>query len=160
MNLQPRILTLREKKLVGKWLRMSLLNDRTSDLWRSFMPVRDRIKNKVSTDMISMRVYDVPMEAANTRQEFDKWAAMEVSDFDEVPDGFERFLLKTGLYAVFHYEGLSTDNTIFIYIFKVWLPGSKYELDNGPQFEVLGEQCKNNDPKSREEIWIPIKPKD
>jgi AraC family transcriptional regulator len=157
MDLQPRIETLHQKKLVGKKLRMSLLTDRTPDLWRSFMPKRRKIKNAVSTELISMRVYDESMVPSNAGQQFDKWAAVQVRDFDEVPDDMECFVLKDGLYAVFDYEGLNTDPSIFVYIFRDWLPKSQYDLDDRPQFEILGEQYKNNDPQSREEIWIPVK---
>ncbi|MGZ3924881.1 MAG: GyrI-like domain-containing protein, partial [Flavisolibacter sp.] len=73
------------------------------------------------------------------------------------PEGMESFVLEGGLYSVFDYQGLNTDNKIFIYIFKDWLPYSEYELDDRPQFEVLGEKYKNNDPDSQEEIWIPVK---
>ena len=69
----------------------------------------------------------------------------------------ESFVLEGGLYAVFDYKGLNTDNKIFLYIFRDWLPASEYELDDRPQFEVLGENYKNNDPDSQEEIWIPVK---
>ncbi|MGZ3847072.1 MAG: GyrI-like domain-containing protein, partial [Flavisolibacter sp.] len=75
----------------------------------------------------------------------------------DVPEGMESFVLNGGLYAVFDYQGLNTDNRIFIYIFRDWLPNSEYELDDRPQFEVLGEKYKNNDPDSQEEIWIPVK---
>jgi AraC family transcriptional regulator len=159
MDLQPRIKTLNEKRLLGKRLRMSLFNNRTSELWRSFIPETAKIKKKVSTDLISMRVYDSPMEPGSLGQEFDKWAAVEVSDFGEMPEDMETFVLAGGLFAVFDYQGMSTDNSIFIYIFNDWLPSSNYQLDSRPQFEVLGDQYKNNDPASREEIWIPIKPK-
>jgi len=81
-----------------------------------------------------------------------------VSDFDELPEGMEPFVLPGGLYAVFHYKGLNTDHTIFQYIIETWLPDSMYRLDNRPHFEVLGDSYKNNDPASEEDIWIPIKP--
>jgi len=71
----------------------------------------------------------------------------------------ETFVLPGGLYAVFDYKGLSTDNSIFQYIFENWLPNSDYILDNRAHFEVLGDKYKNNDPTSEEEIWIPIKAK-
>jgi AraC family transcriptional regulator len=71
----------------------------------------------------------------------------------------ETFTLESGLYAVFHYQGLSTDSSIFIYIFGTWLPNSEYELDARPHFEILGDKYKNGDPTSEEDIWIPIKPK-
>jgi AraC family transcriptional regulator len=67
--------------------------------------------------------------------------------------------LNGGLYAVFNYKGLNTDNRIFIHIFTEWLPSSGYVLDERPHFEILGEKYKNNDPESEEEIWIPVKPK-
>ena len=159
MNLQPRIVELTRKKLVGKNLRMSLKDNRTADLWRSFMPVRTKIGNRVSPDLISMRVYDRPMVTVDMSQEFDKWAAAEVTDFSDVPEGMESFELEGGLYAVFDYKGSNTDNNIFIYIFRDWLPYSEYDLDERPQFEVLGDKYRNNDPNSEEEIWIPVKPK-
>lgn len=157
--LQPRIVILQKKKLVGKRLKMSLAINRTSDLWRSFMSQRGMITNKVSSDLISMRVYDEALRMGDVRQEFDKWEAVEVSEFGAIPEGMERFVLSEGLYAVFYYRGLSTDARIFIYIFTEWLPNSNYLLDERPQFEILGSKYKNNDPDSEEQIWIPVKPK-
>ena len=57
----------------------------------------------------------------------------------------------------FFYKGLNTDHKIFEYIFKEWLPKSNYILDNRPHFEVLGENYKNDNADSEEEIWIPVK---
>lgn len=157
--MQPGIVNAAEKKLVGKRLKMSLVNNKTFDLWRSFMPERMKIHNRLSPDFISIRVYEEPLQLENINQQFEKWAAVEVSDFSKVPDGMETFTLPAGLYAVFDYKGLNTDNSVFIYIFKEWLPNSNYVLDERPHFEVLGEKYKNNDPDSEEEIWVPIKPK-
>lgn len=158
-SMQPRIELLKEKKLIGKKLVMSLAENKTFDLWRSFMPERMKIQNKVSNDLISMQVYQEPMQLGDMSQQFEKWAAVEVGDFDTVPEGMEKFNLPGGLYAVFDYQGLNTDSSIFIYIFKEWLPQSAFMLDGRPHFEVLGEKYKNNDPQSEEEIWIPVKQK-
>ena len=155
--MKPRIETLTEKKIIGKKMTMSLAANKTSILWQSFMPRRREITNNLTTEMISMQVYDQPLDFSNPNQEFEKWAAIEVADFDTIPDGMETFVLTGGLYAVFLYKGSSTDNRIFQYIFGTWLPGSKYSLDNRPHFEILGKKYKNNDPNSEEEIWIPIK---
>ena len=95
----------------------------------------------------------------NPTSEIEKWATVEVSDFNKVPIGMETYVLPGGLYAVFDYKGLSTDSSIFQYIFGTWLPDSDYALDDRPHFEVLGDKYKNNDPNSEEEIWIPIKAK-
>jgi AraC family transcriptional regulator len=157
--MEPRIETLAEKKLIGKRMTMSLSNNKTGELWRSFMPELKKIGNSLNSDLFSMQVYDQPVDFGNFNQEFEKWAAVEVSDFDSIPDGMEGFTLNSGLYAVFHYKGSSTDPAIFQFIFGTWLPNSEYVLDNRPHFEILGEKYKNADPDSEEDIWIPVKPK-
>ncbi len=156
----PRIELLKEKKLIGKHLTMSLVNNKTAELWKSFMPKRHEITNSLTQELISMQVYS-PTHFINFKptNEFEKWACVEVSNFDTLPDNMETFVLTAGLYAVFDYKGLSTDTQIFQYIFGTWLPESNYTLDNRPHFEVLGSKYKNNDPNSEEEIWIPIKQK-
>lgn len=157
--MSPRIETLSGKKLVGKRLTMSLSNNKTGELWRSFMPVRKEIPNCLTTDLISLQVYNASyFDDFNPANKFEKWAAVEVTDFTQIPDGMETFELTGGLYAVFHHRGSGNDNSIFQYIFGTWLPNSSYTLDARPHFEILGEKYKNNDPTSEEEIWIPIKP--
>ena len=93
------------------------------------------------------------------RENLDKWGAVEVSNNNSVPKTMESFNITSGLYAVFDYKGLSTDNRIFEYIFGTWLPRSEYLVDDRPHFEILGENYKNGDPNSEEEIWIPVKRK-
>lgn len=156
----PRIKTITEKKLVGKRLTTSYANYKIGDLWRSFTPNRKAIKNNLNTDLISMVIYK-PTHFTDFKitNEFERWATVEVTDFDNVPNEMETFVLPSGLYAVFDYKGLSTDNSIFQYILGTWLPSSDYVLDDRPHFEVLSEKYKNNDPTSEEEIWIPIREK-
>lgn len=154
----PRIETTNEKKLVGKRLTMSFSNYKVAELWQSFLPKRKEISNNLSDDLISMVIYKpVHFSVFKPTNEFEKWATVEVSAFENIPTGMETFVLSSGLYAVFDYKGLSTDNSIFQYIFGTWLPSSGYVLDDRPHFEVLGNKYKNNDPTSEEEIWIPIK---
>jgi AraC family transcriptional regulator len=125
------------------------------------MPIRKEIKNCLSADLISLVVYK-PNHFTDFKltNEFERWAAVEVANFDDVPDEMESYVLQAGLYAVFHYKGSSTGSASFFQqIYTVWLPASDYVLDNRPHFEVLGDKYKNNDPSSEEEVWIPIKPK-
>jgi AraC family transcriptional regulator len=158
--MKPRIETSNEKKLVGKRLTMSLSDNKTGELWKSFMPRRKEIANNLTNDFISMAIY-TPTHFANFKpsNEFEKWATVEVTDFESVPDDMESFTLIAGLYAVFNYKGSSTDNSIFQYIFGTWLPNSDYMLDDRPHFEILGDKYKNADANSEEEIWIPIRKK-
>lgn len=125
------------------------------------MPERKKIINNLNEDLISMQVYHFPLndKLFDPETRFDKWAAVEVSGFESIPDNMESFVLSAGLYAVFLYKGLSSDNSIFYYIFTTWLPESHFLLDNRPHFEVLGEKYKNEGEDSEEEIWIPIRPK-
>jgi AraC family transcriptional regulator len=159
--MKARIETLNEKKLVGKRLTMSFANYTIAELWRNFLPRRKEITNNLTSDLISLVVYK-PNHFADFKptNQFERWAAVEVSDFDNVPNEMETFSIPGGLYAVFDYKGLNTDSSIFQYIFETWLPNSNYELDNRPHFEVLGDKYKNNDSASEEEIWIPIKPRE
>lgn len=137
---------------------MSLAENRTAELWSSFMPRRREIANPLNKDLISMQVYQADHFAAFTpARTFEKWAAVEVTDFGQVPEGMGTFSLPGGLYAVFEYKGLNTDLRIFQYIFGTWLPASDYDLDDRPHFEVLGDKYKNNDPNSEEEIWVPVR---
>lgn len=156
--MQPRIEQLQQKKLVGHRLKMSIANNKTGELWGGFGPKIKDIKNRLTSDKLSLQVYDASYhQNFNPTNEFEKWALVEVSSFDEVPKDMERFTLTAGEYAVFDYKGSSSNTRIFQYIFMKWLPNSEYQLDNRPHFEVLGEKYRNNDPTSEEEIWIPIK---
>lgn len=139
-------------------MQMSLANNKTGDLWKSFMPRLEEIKTPFPNQLFSLQVYDVDyLKVFNPTKEFTKWALIEVEGFDEVPEGMSTFVLHEGMYAVFYYKGLNTDTSIFKYIFGEWLPKSAYVLDQRPHFEILGEKYKNGDPNSEEEIWIPIK---
>lgn len=158
--MQPEIQTLAEKKLVGIKMSMSLADNKTGLLWQGFMPRHKEIINKLNNDLISMQVYPsiAYFESFNPEVIFTKWAAVEVTDFENIPSGMETFLLQGGLYAVFLHKGAaSTGAATFQYIFGTWLPGSEYLLDDRPHFEVLGKKYKNDSPDSEEKIWIPIK---
>jgi AraC family transcriptional regulator len=159
--MEVRIETLAAKKLIGKKLTMTYAENKTFDLWKSFMPHRKEITNNISADLFSMQVYDPSFNFLqfDLYQPFVKWAAVETSDYNFIPPEMETFNLESGLYAVFFFKGLSTDTQIFQYIFGTWIPDSAYVIDNRPHFEILGAKYKNNDPNSEEEIWIPIKKK-
>lgn len=162
MPMTPEIRNCCEKKLVGNRMAMSFSDNKTVDLWRSFMPRRHEIQNSIGTDLYSMQLYSLLFFTDfNPGTEFEKWAAIEVSELNVAPHGMESFTLPGGLYAVFLYKGAATDaEATFRYIHTDWLPASGYVLDDRPHFEILGAKYINNHPDSEEEIWIPIKIKD
>jgi AraC family transcriptional regulator len=155
----PTIQTLPVTHLIGHHLTLSLANNRTAELWRSFMPRRREVVNAVGNELYSMQLYSEDhFVNFNPSTEFEKWAAVPVTGFDAVPYGMETFTIPEGTYAVFHYKGAPENGAeVFGYIFQQWLPQSGYELDNRPHFEVLGEKYKNGSPGSEEEIWIPVR---
>jgi len=158
--MKPSIVQLSEKKLMGLHITMSLANNKTGDLWKSFMQRRKEITNNLSNDLISLQVYNpIYFQDFKPTTTFEKWATTEVSDFNAVPKGMDTLVLESGLYAVFNYKGSSANTDIYQYIFGVWLKNSEYLLDDRPHFEVLGKNYNNADPSSEEEIWIPLKKK-
>lgn len=158
MNLSPRIEQCQKKKLVGLKQIMSLSENKTTELWRKFLPRLGEVKNRSSNDLISLQIYGAEyFQVFNPSNTFEKWACVEVFNFDDVPEGMCSMILNSGKYAVFNYKGLSSDTRIFQNIFGVWLPSSAYALDQRPHFEILGERYKNNDVNSEEEILIPLK---
>ncbi len=146
-------------KLVGKRIVTSLVQNRTAELWRSFMPHRKSISNTVDTLLYSVELYGSDyFTNYNPGAEFEKWAAIEVTGFDDLPDGMEALTIPEGLYAVFIHKGPAAEGPkTFQYIFTQWLPQSGYVVDNRPHFEVMGEKYKADSPDSEEELWVPVK---
>lgn len=157
--MKPRIEELNEKILVGKRMNMCFSDLKTHTLWRSFMPVRKLIPNQVGDDLFSVEVY--PRHFFRDYDEkalFQKWAAVEVADFGDVPEEFETQIVPKGLYAVFLHKGsyLNAPDT-YHFIFHEWLPYSEYQLDDRPHLAIMGERYLGDNVDSEEEIWIPIR---
>ena len=155
--IEPRIVHRGVTRCVGQTLSMSILQNRTAELWRQFSPKVHHISNRINADRISLQVYPTSyFNVFDPHQIFEKWALVEVSNELDIPSGMQSFVIEEGLYAVFDYKGPSNDPSIFQHIYSRWIPNSIYRLDDRPHFEVLGAAYKNNDPSSEEEIWIPI----
>jgi AraC family transcriptional regulator len=82
--MEPRIEMLKPKKLIGIHMEMSLSNNKTAELWQQFMPRRAEVRNRLTADYISMQKYDENWNFSPDSL-FEKWAAVEVSSFAEVP---------------------------------------------------------------------------
>ncbi|HET9135999.1 MAG TPA: GyrI-like domain-containing protein [Candidatus Kapabacteria bacterium] len=148
-------------KLIGKRLAMTFADNKTRELWQSFIPRRNEVANAISTNFVSMQIYPAGFFSQfDLNVSFEKWAAKEVTEVASIPEGMESFIIPSGLYAVFHYKGApAAAGPDFQYIHREWLPKSEYLLDDRPHFEILTDKYKNDDPDSEEDIWIPIKPR-
>ena len=154
----PKIVEIQEKKMLGMHLEMSLVNNKTGDLFRRFMPRRKEIANTVSNGTYALQQYDFKSFTPQTI--FEKWACVEVNDFNSIPNEMEIFIIKSGLYAVFIHKGTTKGFMKSMqYIVQDWLPNSSYTIDNSrPHFEYLGNKYVGpNNPNSEEEVWIPIR---
>lgn len=155
---EAKIVNAKARKLIGISEIMSLKHNSTTELWQSFGPHLSTIRHQKSKERISLQIYPKNyFKYFNPNLEFEKWAAVEVSEFPEPKAKLNSLSIPAGLYAVFQYQGLSGDPSIFEYIYGEWIAQSDYELDERPHFEILGPNYRNNDPLSEEEIWIPIK---
>ena len=159
--MEPRFETLPEKKFIGKSIQMSFSENKTFQLWNGFMPRRKDILNNIGSELYSIEIYKPAFfDNFDPDNIFEKWAAIEVTDFQSIPEGMEKLITPEGLYAVFVHKGPASDGPkTYQYIFRTWFPASEYILDNKPHFAIMGEKYKNNDPSSEEELWIPVKPK-
>lgn len=157
---QPKIINIKDRKLIGLSIQTCLADNKTLELWQGFKPQVKNINKKVNTDFYSIQVYgkDFGIQPFTPQTVFEKWAAVEVSDFKIIPKGLESFTISGGDYAVFIYKGTPQEfHKMATYIYGEWLPKSKYQLDNRPHFEIMAEHYNPNDPDSEEEVWIPIK---
>jgi AraC family transcriptional regulator len=147
--------------MMGKKLPMSFADNKTPILWKSFMPAKKEITNAVGKDLYSLQIYPKHFFINfNVNTVFEKWALVEVTDFDHTPPEMEAFELPGGLYAVFEYKGHPSHGAqVFQEILFHHIPSSDYVIDDRPHFEILGENYKRDDPASEETIWIPVRKK-
>lgn len=161
--MENRIETLEPTPICGKSLKMYFQNDRTFELWHSFMPLLKSVSDRKGNHLISMQVFEDPIDPKqfDPNVEFTKWAGVPLET-----DGFVAgaklalYTISGGLYAVFKHRGPASEFGRSIqYIYREWFPGSDYELDEREHFEKLPQGYRPDDPNAEEEIWIPIRKK-
>jgi len=159
----PRIVEIAPRHLVGLSIETSLADSKAKIIWSQMMPRRAEIKNSIQNIYYSVQVYPKGMMMKDFRPTtiFTTWAAIEVSELENIPEGFKTKELEGGLYAIFIHKGaVDTFPILAEYIFRDWMPNSKYELDERAHFEILGEKFLGpENPNSEEEVWIPVKKK-
>ena len=118
MNIQPKIESIEKRIFIGQFQEMSMTNNKTFQLFSQFMPRKKEILNQKGKAVFDLILYPKNYFLAfNPAKTFVKWALMEVSTIDEVPEGMRSFVLEGGRYAVFKQKGLATDSSIFEYIY-------------------------------------------
>lgn len=157
--MEPRIEILEPMLLIGMHQEMSLARNSVSALWRQFKLRRHEVPNRATSGSVSMQYFTDPhADPLDPNARFEKWAAVEVTSREEVPEGMEPYTLRGGKYAVFIHRGpaVAAPKT-WGYIYNTWLPNSGYEVDTRENFELLPPDYDPRDPEAQEEVWIPIK---
>lgn len=157
----PEIKITKEKIIIGLYEVMSLSENTTAMLWKRFGPRRKEIINTSCGGSYSIQVYDksfIRGEFLPTTR-FEKWAGVCVDHKDRVPKGMEVLIIPAGKWAVFQYQGMTTQfYKMARYIYEEWLPNSEYLLDHRPHFEYMPSNYLGPmHPEAQEEVWVPIK---
>tara|TARA_B100002049_G_scaffold21569_1_gene14480 strand:- start:75 stop:557 length:483 start_codon:yes stop_codon:yes gene_type:complete len=159
--MQPEIVSIDPKLLVGLKIEMSFSKNKTATLWQTFMPKKHLVSAK-SDELFSVEVYpDLNFfKTFDPTKTFEKWAAVEVNSAENLAEDFEVLKISEGLFAKFTYQGKASEAaTFYNKIFGEWLPNSEYRLSNRPHFAVMDEKYKGEEAISEEEIFIPIEKK-
>ncbi len=159
--MNPKIVNNPKIILVGLKIKTSLSENKTGDLWQSFLHRFNEIDERIGERYFSVQIYSKgqSMENFTPISTFEKWAAIEVKGVNELPKKMESLTIPAGKYAVFKHKGIASDFfRTSQFIFGTWLPSSEYELDDRPHFEILGKDYLGpNDPNSEEDVYIPIR---
>jgi AraC family transcriptional regulator len=154
---EPEIIRKEAFKIIGMRYYGGNQKGEIKQLWDVFLPVEEKIKNRIHPDTGYGVCY--PVEEPGSNNAFEYIAAVEVSSLDEIPQGMVGRTIPAQHYAVFSHKG-SVDNIPQTYqaIYAVWQPKSGYELVKAPDFEYYDERFNPDKPEASElDIYIPVK---
>jgi len=149
------------KDVAGMHISTSPNSSQAHMTWEKFMPRRSELAGPEDNVYYSIQDYpaDYPWDRYDPAVLFKTWAAKEVSNDCNLPDGFDQTQIKGGLYACFIHRGTAdTIGDSMMHFHTQWLPKSGYILDKSRvHFERLGKEFLGpNNPASEEEVFIPI----
>jgi len=156
MGLNPTIIDSPTRMIVGVSAQMSYSNMPIPQLWKKFKPMVEEIEHKKDELFYAIQVYtNDHFETFDPEKLFEVWAGVAVADFNVLPNPFLCLVIPAGKYAVFTLVGQDIGG-LYSKIIGEWIPNSSYAIANRPHFQVMGDQYKNNQPDSEEEVWFPI----
>ena len=157
----PKIVDLPQRVFVGLHTQTSASKPTTPQMWGKFMPRKGEVPHRMGKEVYSIQVYppNLSYENFDPSKEYTSWAAVEVSQLGELPEGFESLSIEAGTYAFFVHKGaVDTFPQLIRWIYAEWLPSSPYEIDDRIHFERLGAKFLGpSNPESEEDVFIPVK---
>ncbi|MBQ4875727.1 AraC family transcriptional regulator [Pseudoalteromonas luteoviolacea] len=157
LSMEPEIIEQAAMKIVGIATQYDDGDLSLPKLWSGFRPYRDKIPNRVGSDFFG--IYENYEESEEVTR-FVYICSAQVENFDDVPEGLITRELAAQTYARFTHIGpIAKLEETLRYIWGSWLPKSKYEYADKPDFELLPANFNDADPNNKIYLNIPIKPK-
>lgn len=124
-------------------------------LWDKFVPRMDEPKNRINPHTSYGVCYDMDAEG-----NIYYIAGVEVSDFDNLPEGFDTVEIPDNKYAVFTHKGSIANFPETIgYVYGKWVndPANNKKFD-APDFELYDERFKGGDTEDSEcDLYVAVK---
>ena len=154
LDMEPEIVTRSEVKVIGIARQYQEEDLDLETLWSAFRPFVNQITNRVGVDAFG--IYEEYQERESSVG-FSYICSVEVSDFDEVPEGMISRIIPEHLYAAFRHKGpLSFLPETLKYIWGSWLPKSNFEYVEKPDFELYAPGTQPKDPDKIVNLYIPV----
>lgn len=155
LDKEPKIITRPSTLVVGRAHHFIDRDLSLKQVWSGFKPEMDGIPNRVGKR--GFGIYEAYYEAGE-EVGFTYWCAVQVSNFDDVPDGFQAREVPAQQYAVFTHRGPLPDlHKTLKYIWGSWLPKSKYEYAPSPELEIYPENYVASEQDAQLMLYVPVK---
>jgi len=152
--MEPEIVIRSEMKVVGTSHQYQEVDLNVEMLWFDFQHKVNQITNRVGSDAFG--IYEEYFETEDSLG-FSYICSVEVSDFDDVPEGMISRIIPEQMYAVFRHKGsISFLPETLKYIWGSWLPKSNYEYVEKPDFELYSPGIRPEDPDHIIFLYIPV----
>lgn len=154
----PELFRMEEVKIAGLRGTTSLSDNQLPHLWGEFLHL---YQNHFAATNVGYGICETQQTTytKNGDVSFAVMVGSPVNDFDNLPTGLIGKTLSAGRYAVFTHRGTFANLfKTYQYIFGIWLPAAKEELDDREDFEVYEREVLSfDDPENEVKIFIPIK---
>ncbi|MGM0641459.1 MAG: AraC family transcriptional regulator [Thermotogota bacterium] len=155
IDMEPNVINIEPRKIVGMKYKGSMGHPVLNDLWGTVNSRVNEVKNIVGNG------YGLNLSVEEKEGDFliEYIAGFDVSDYENIPEGMERYDLPGGKYLVFEHKGhVSKTPDTFEYIYGTYLPKSDYEKDNSrPDFEYYDQDFNCETEAGKFYIYVPIK---
>ncbi len=157
LSMEPRILVRPETRVVGVAKRYTEDDLDLNTLWSAFRPYLGQIKGRIGEEAFG--VYEEYVETGDNVG-FSYICSVAVQNDAPVPDGMISRIIPASTYAVFtHKADASLLPETLKYIWGSWLPKSRYEYSESPDFELYIPKMVDGEIERSLSIHIPIKDK-